>query len=49
MEELINLIAADEQPYQISDKIKEILYMKTADMIDEIKPQVAANIFQSEE
>lgn len=49
MEELIDLIAADEQPYQISDKIKEILSLKSVDLIDQMKPEVAASLFDSEE
>lgn len=49
MEELLDMIAADESPSQISDKIKDILYVKAADRIDQFKPQVAANLFNGEE
>lgn len=49
MEELLDMIAADESPSQISDKIKDILYVKAADKIDQFKPHVAANLFSGEE
>ena len=45
----MDMIAADESPSQISDKIKDILYAKAADKIDQFKPQVAANLFSGEE
>jgi len=45
MEELIDMIASDESPSQISDKIKNILFTKSADKIDAIKPNVASTLF----
>lgn len=45
MEELIDMIASDESPSQISDKIKNILFTKSADKIDTIKPNVASTLF----
>ena len=33
MEELMDMIAADESPSGITDKIKEILYAKAADKV----------------
>lgn len=45
MEELIDMIASDESPSQISDKIKNILFTKSADKIDAIKPNVASSMF----
>lgn len=48
MEELMDMIAADVSPSQISDKIKDILYVKAADKIDQFKPEVAANLFSGE-
>ena len=40
MEELLDLIASDES-HQVSDKIKEILYAKSAEKVDAFrqKPQ----------
>ena len=45
MEELMDMIAADESPSGITDKIKEILYAKAADKIDGHKPAVANTMF----
>lgn len=49
MEELMDLLVADESPAQISDKIKDILFAKSADKITNIRPQVAASIFDNPE
>jgi len=45
MEELMDMIAADESPSGITDKIKEILYAKAADKVDGHKPEVANTMF----
>ena len=49
MEELMDLLVADESPAQISDKIQDILFAKSADKITNIRPQVAASIFDNPE
>jgi hypothetical protein len=49
MEDLINMIIADESSVNISDKIKELLYTKAAENIEEVKPYIASSIFGSEE
>lgn len=49
MEELMDLLVADESPAQISDKIKDILFAKSAENITAIRPQVAASIFDNSE
>ena len=41
----MDMIAADESPSGITDKIKEILYAKAADKIDGYKPEVANAMF----
>ena len=41
----MDMIAADESPSGITDKIKEILYAKAADKIDGHKPEVANALF----
>ncbi len=45
----MDMILTDESPSQISDRIKDILYVKSAEMIDELRPEVAANLFGTEE
>jgi hypothetical protein len=49
MDELMDMIVADESPSQISDKIKELLFAKSAEKIDAFKPVVAASLFGNEE
>jgi hypothetical protein len=48
MEDLVNLIATNQSPSDISDKIKEILYTKSAEKINEVVPQVSASMFGQE-
>jgi len=49
MEELIDLIATDGAPSDVSNKIKELLYAKAADRIDSARPEVAAVMFGDDE
>ncbi len=42
------MIAAEESPSQISDKIKDLLFAKAAEKVDEFKPEVANSMFNSE-
>lgn len=44
----MNMIVSDESPSQISDKIKEILFAKAEDKVNEIRPMVAASLFNDE-
>jgi hypothetical protein len=48
MDDLLDMIAADEAPSQISDKIKELLFNKSAGKIDDFRPAVANAMFNSE-
>jgi hypothetical protein len=45
MEELLDMIVTDESPSQISDKIKELLFAKSAEKIDSFRPMVASDMF----
>ena len=45
MDELMDMMATDESPSQISDKIKEILFNKSAERIDAFKTDVANGVF----
>jgi hypothetical protein len=49
MDELMDMIVSDESPSQISDKIKNILFTKASDKIDEIRPVVASTLFNTPE
>ena len=41
MDELMNLMIADESPSEISDSIKNQLFAKGAARVDALKPEVA--------
>lgn len=41
----MDMIVTDESPSQISDKIKELLFAKSAERIDAFKPAVASSLF----
>ncbi len=45
MEELLDMISADESPSQISDKIKDLLFAKSAERVDAFKPVAANSMF----
>lgn len=48
MDDLLDMIATDESPSQISDKIKELLFNKSAEKIDDFRPSVANTLFGQE-
>ena len=45
MDDVLDMIIADESPSQISDKIKELLFAKSAEKIDDFRPIVASSMF----
>lgn len=47
MDDLLDMIASDEAPLEVSDKIKEILFTKAAERIDDSRPEVANYMFNS--
>jgi hypothetical protein len=48
MEDLLDLIATDESPAQISDLIKQIISTKAHDKVEELVPEVSAALFNSD-
>lgn len=47
--ELMDMITKDESPSQISDRIKDMLFSKSAERIDAFKPDVANSLFGDQE
>ena len=45
MDDLIDMMVADKSANDVSDKIKEILYAKSAEKVDASKPSVGASMF----
>lgn len=48
MEELMDLIATDESPSQVSDKIKDLLFGKSAEKIEGLRSVVASSMFDND-
>ena len=48
MDDLLDMIATDESPSQVSDKIKELLFTKAAQKVDDFRPSVADSMFNGE-
>ena len=49
MDDLMDMMVADASASDISDKIKEILYTKSAEKVDAVRPTVGAGLFGEEE
>ena len=47
--ELMDMITKDESPSQISDRIKDMLFSKSAERIDAFRPDVANSLFGDQE
>ena len=45
MDELLDLIASDKSPAEVSDTIKDALYSKAAERINSQKPSIAMQMF----
>lgn len=45
----MNLMVKDESPSQISDQIKDMLFSKSAERIEAIRPNVASSVFDGTE
>ena len=49
MDDLLDMIVADESPSQISDAIKDILYAKSAERVDTFRPMVSNGMFTDQD
>ena len=45
----MDMIVADESPSQISDKIKDLLFARASEKIDQVRPEVANSMFGGSE
>lgn len=45
MDDLMDMIISDESPSKISDEIKNILFNKSAEKINALKPEIATSLF----
>jgi hypothetical protein len=49
MDELMDMIGADESAAQVTDKIKDLLYAKSGEKVDAFRPYVANSLFGDQE
>lgn len=45
---LMDIILDGSSPEEVSDKIKELLYTKSVEKINDLRPQVALNMFKAD-
>lgn len=45
MDNIIDLIATDSSPSDISDGIKSLLFAKSAEKLEQIKPHISNSLF----
>lgn len=48
MDNIVDLIATDSKPSDISDAIKNALFAKAAEKVDGLRPTIAASMFDNE-
>ena len=49
MEDIIDLIAADSAASEVTDKLKDILFTKSAEIIESQRPNISASMFDEPE
>ena len=49
MDDLLDMIIADESPSQISDALKDVLYAKSSERVDAFRPLVANSVFSGDD
>jgi hypothetical protein len=49
MEEIIDLIATDSAASEVTDKLKDILFTKSAERIEAQRPNISASMFDEPE
>jgi len=49
MEEIIDLIATDSAASEVTDKLKDVLFAKSAERIESQRPNISASMFDEPE
>ena len=49
MEEIIDLIATDSAASEVTDKLKDVLFTKSAEWIEAQRPNISASMFDEPE
>ena len=49
MDDILDMIIGDESPSNVSDKIKDMLYAKTSEKVEALRPEVSNSMFDGED
>ena len=49
MEDIIDLIATDSAASEVTDKLKDVLFTKSAERIESQRPNISASMFDDSE
>jgi len=49
MDDILDMIIGDESPSNVSDKIKDLLYAKTSEKVEALRPEVSNSMFDGED
>ena len=49
MDDILDMIISDESPSSVSVKIKDLLYAKTSEKVEALRPEVSNDMFDSED
>lgn len=49
MDDILDMIISDESPSSVSDKIKDMLYAKTSEKVEALRPEVSNGMFDGED
>ena len=49
MDDILDMIISDESPTNVSDKIKDLLYAKTSEKVEALRPEVSNSMFDGED
>ena len=49
MDDIIDAIATDESPSEISKSLKDLIYQKAAERVEGLRPGASASIFDAED
>jgi len=49
MDDILDMVISDASPSEVSDKIKDLLYAKTSEKVEAMRPEVSNSMFDSED
>ncbi len=49
MDDILDMVISDASPSEVSDKIKDLLYAKTSEKVEALRPEVSNGMFDGED